>query len=45
MTARPRRADRGKILRFACWNAECVRGRKLELEHFVSQYSVDMSLK
>jgi len=38
MAARPRRTDRGKTLRLACWNAEYVRGKKLELEHFLGQH-------
>jgi hypothetical protein len=33
-----------KALRQACWNADGVRGRKLETEHFLSQHGVDMSL-
>jgi hypothetical protein len=33
-----------KALPLACWNADGVRGRKLELEHFLSQHGVDMSL-
>jgi len=44
MAARPRRTDRGKTLRLACWNADCVRGNKLELEHFLSQHGVDICL-
>jgi hypothetical protein len=44
MAARPRRTDRGKTLRLACWNADGVRGRKLELEHFLSQHGVDICL-
>jgi hypothetical protein len=44
MAARPRRAERCKALRLACWNADVVRGRKLELEHFLSQHSVDICL-
>ena len=27
---------RGKALRLACWNADSVRGRELELEHFLN---------
>jgi hypothetical protein len=34
----------GKDLRLACWNANGVRGRKLELEHFLSQHGVDICL-
>ena len=44
MAARPRRTERRKPLRLACWNAEGVRGRKLELEHFLSQHGVDICL-
>jgi len=33
-----------KALRLACWNAVGVRGRKLELEHFLSQHGVDICL-
>ena len=35
---------RGKVLRLTCWNAERVWGRKLELEHFLSQNRVDICL-
>ena len=42
MAARPRRTVRGKALRLACWNADGVRGRKLE--HFLSQHGVDICL-
>ena len=44
MAARPRRTVRGKALRLACWNADGVRGRKLELERFLSQQGVDICL-
>ena len=44
MAARSRRTDRGKTLRIACWNADSVRGKKLELEHFLSQHGVDICL-
>ena len=40
MAARPRRTDRGKTLRLACWNADGVRSKKLELEHFLAQHGV-----
>jgi hypothetical protein len=33
-----------KALRLACWNANGVCGRKLELEHFLSQHGVDICL-
>jgi hypothetical protein len=44
MAARHRRTVRSKALRLACWNADEVRGRKLELEHFISQHGVDICL-
>jgi len=44
MAARPRKTIRGKALRLACWNADGVRGRKLEVEHFLSQIGVDICL-
>jgi len=44
MLARPRRTEQSKALRLACWNADGVPGRKLELEHFFSQHSVDICL-
>ena len=36
--------DRCKAVRLACWNADGVRRRKLELEHFLSQDGVDICL-
>jgi hypothetical protein len=42
MAARPR--TRGKALRLAWWNADGVRGRKLELEQFLSEHGVDICL-
>jgi hypothetical protein len=42
MAARHNRTDRGKVLRLACWNADGVRGRKLELEYFLNQHGVDV---
>ena len=44
MSARPRRTVRCKALCIDCWNADGVRGRKLELEHFLSQHGVDICL-
>ena len=44
MAACPRRTERNKVLRLACWNADGVRGRKLELEHFRNQHGVDICL-
>jgi hypothetical protein len=38
------RTTNGKTLRLACWNADGVRGRKLELEHFLGQHGVDICL-
>jgi hypothetical protein len=31
-------------LRLACWNANGVHGRKLELDHFLGQHGVDIHL-
>jgi len=36
--------ERRNPLRLACWNADGVRGRKLELEHFLGQRGVDICL-
>jgi hypothetical protein len=44
MAARPRRTDRVTALRLAWWNADGVRGKKLELEHFLSQRGVDICI-
>jgi hypothetical protein len=33
-----------KPLRLAYWNADGVRGKKLELEHFLGQHGVDVCL-
>jgi hypothetical protein len=33
-----------KALRLAYWNADGVRGRKLELEQFLSEHGVDVCL-
>ena len=38
------RSERAKPLRLACWNADGVRGRKLEMEHFLNQHGVDICL-
>jgi hypothetical protein len=43
MVARPRRTP-CKVLRLACWNADGVRGRKLELEQFLSEHGFDICL-
>jgi hypothetical protein len=43
MAARPRRTP-GKALRLACWNADGVRGRKLEMEEFISEHGVYICL-
>jgi hypothetical protein len=37
-------ATSGKTLRLACWNADGLRGRKLELEHFLGQHGIDICL-
>ena len=44
MAARPRTTQRRKDLHLASWNADRVRGRKFELEHFLSQHGVDICL-
>ena len=44
MAARPRRTGQCKALRLACWNADGVRGRKFDLEYFLSQHGVDICL-
>jgi exonuclease III len=44
MAAGPRRTKRYKAPCLACWNADGVRGRKLELEHFLTQHGVDICL-
>jgi len=44
MAARRGRTELCKALCLACWNADKVRGRKLELENFLSQHSVDICL-
>ena len=44
MAARPNWTVRFKALRLAWWNADGVRGRKLELKHFLSQHGVDICL-
>jgi hypothetical protein len=33
-----------KALLLACWNADCFCGRKMEMEHFLSQPIVDICL-
>jgi hypothetical protein len=44
MAARPRLRTRIKTLRFACWKADAVRGRKLEIYHFLGQHGIDICL-
>jgi len=44
MAARPRRTELFKALPLSYWKAEIVRGRKLELEHFLSQHGDDICL-
>jgi hypothetical protein len=41
MAVQPR-TNGGKILRLAYYNADGVRGRKLELEQFLSEHGVDI---
>jgi hypothetical protein len=43
MAVRPR-TNGGKALQLACWNADGVRGRKLELKRFLSERGVDICL-
>jgi hypothetical protein len=43
MAARPRRST-VKALRLAFWNADGVRGKKIELDHFLAQHGVDVCL-
>jgi hypothetical protein len=43
MAARPRR-NRGKAFPLACWNADGVCGRRLELEELLSERGVDICL-
>ena len=43
MAARPRRS-RGKALRLSFWNADGLRGRRIELDHFLAQHGVDVCL-
>jgi hypothetical protein len=43
MAVQPR-TNEGKAFRLDCWNADDVRGRKLELEHFLSEHGVDICL-
>lgn len=31
-------------MRLTCWNSDCVHGRKLELDHFLGQHGIDVSL-
>jgi hypothetical protein len=40
----PWRTEQSKLLRLACWNADGVSGRKLELQHFLNQHGVDFYL-
>jgi exonuclease III len=44
MAARPTRTKWTKALRLACWNADSVRGRKQELDHFLGQHGIDICL-
>jgi hypothetical protein len=44
MVARPRKTVHCKALSHARWNADRVHGRKLELDHFLSQHGVDIYL-
>ena len=42
MDARSRLTTRTEDLRLSCWNADGVRGRKLELDHFIEQHGIDI---
>jgi len=44
MASRPRITVGYKVLSLACWNTDEVRGKMLELEHFLSQHGVDNCL-
>jgi hypothetical protein len=44
MTARPKRTAQTKALWLACWNAEGVRFRKQELDHFLGCRGIDICL-
>jgi len=44
MAARPRRKERNKATRLACWNADGVRGRKLVIENLPNQHAVEFCL-
>jgi hypothetical protein len=44
MTARPRRANGGKALRLAYWNADGVCVREVELDQSFSKHGVDICL-
>ena len=37
-------ADKDKALRLACWNADVVSSRNLELGHFLGHYGIDIRL-
>jgi exonuclease III len=41
MAVQPR-SNGGTALRLACWKADGVRSRKLELEEFLSEHGVDI---
>jgi hypothetical protein len=43
LAVRPR-TNGGKALRLAFWTVDGVRGRKLEMEHFLSEHSIDICL-
>ena len=44
MVAHPK-AHSVRALRLACWNADGVRGRKMELDHFLGKHGVDIGLQ
>ena len=43
MAAHPK-AHNVKALRLACWKADGVRGRKMEMDHFLGKHGVDICL-
>jgi len=44
MAARLNWTNQVKALQLACWNADGVGSRKLELDHFLGQHGVDICL-
>ena len=44
MAARPKKTNVGKALRVAFWNADGVRGTRIELGYLLCQHGVDFCL-